>query len=203
MHMQFNKTFLTVLCINALCVLMHVIDIISSGSARYVAVASVFVAFMVIPITILNLAAMVMEVVYGKKIYAAIIGLCFIISATCCFWLQGLSLKIHDRWFVSHGAEELSQCVNAIKENKEHLHSGYNERVNNFLQLPNIVRGDVMASTNTDGSLFVIFVNRDGFCDTGYVFYDGTNSVAGNSGRWTINENWGPYRLICKSWYEY
>ena len=207
--MPYNRTIMfaiIVACIDIVCICVFILDLAWAGSDSYVAFGRVFGAFMLLPFFIVNITYITSAIfVSPKPKQIGIIGLLFLFSSVLCYRLNVLSSDRHEHWFVRDGVQSYSKCIDAIKENKEHLHlhSGYNERVDNLLQLPSIVRGDVLASTNADGSLLVVFVNRDGFCDTGYVFYDGTNSIVGNDGRWTINKNWGPYRPIYRSWYEY
>jgi hypothetical protein len=203
--MLYNRTFIfaiAVVFLDAFCVFIHLLDLLLAGNGNYVGIASVFDSFVAVPVIIVNLVYLVGSVCLGKGKYAGIIGMFVVFSVICCCWLHGLSLDRHDRWFIRYGVKTYSNCVNDIKLKKDSLYL-VNHNVDGLLNATNVVRGDVFASTNVNGSLFIVFDNRDGLWNSGYVFYDGTNVSIRSDANWTINNKWGPYKLIYGPWYEF
>jgi hypothetical protein len=186
--------------LDILCICIHLLDLLWAGSSNYICIGDIFVILMAYPAFVIYVVYFVCAICLKRTTYIGTIGLFFIITVVSCYWLHGLSLKRHDLWFIRHGVEGYSECVEEIKSNKETLNR-INHRVNYMISDPDIAI-DVYASTNFDGSLFVMFANSGALPDTDYIFYNGTNIVSGSHGRWTINGKFGPYRLISGSWYE-
>ncbi len=202
--MQFNRTFIfavVLVGLDVLCICIHLLDLLWASSSNYICVGFIFDGCIAYPIFVVNLVYFVCAICLKRTAYIRTIGLFFILSVVSCYWLSELSLKRHDLWFIRYGVKGYAQCVEEIKLNKAIL-KRVNRRVNQLISDPNIAV-DVYASTNFDGSLFVMFANRSALPDTDYIFYNGTNIVAGSYGRWTINGKFGPYRLIFGPWYEY
>jgi hypothetical protein len=212
--MQFKKSFVFVIALvglDVLCIFIYLLDLLWAGSSNYICFGDIFIVIIAYPVFVVYVVYFVCAMCLKRTAYIRTIGLFFTITVVSCYWLHGLSLKRHDLWFIRHGVKGYSECVEDIKLNEKTL-TRVNHKVNHLISDPNIVLDglasvlwttDVYASTNFDGSLFVMFANRSDLPDTEYIFYNGTNIVAGSHGRWTINGGFGPYRLIFGPWYEY
>jgi hypothetical protein len=171
--------------LDVLCICIHLLDLLWAGSSNYICIGDIFVILMACPVFLIYVVYLVCAICLKRTAYIRTIGLFFVLTVVSCYLLSELSLKRHDLWFMRHGVEGYSECVEDIKLNKGTLNR-VNHKVNHLISNPEIA-DDVYASTNIDGSLFVMFAKKSDLPDTDYIFYNGTNIVAGSHGRWTIN----------------
>ena len=103
-----------------------------------------------------------------------------------------------DKWFLTRGIYEYQRQVEFIRTQKDKLSSHamfFGEGPYN--------RHTILASTNSDGSLFLTFSGRGVDPRQGYLYYDGPLAigVVGEPGLYRLGHSLQAYRRITNNWY--
>jgi hypothetical protein len=129
-----------------------------------------------------------------------------LILVLACWSVVVLGRKIdaeRDAWFIKKGIVEYDRYVSLVASNQGKL--SQKAVLVNFSASPPYGRNEVMASTNSDGSLFVMFIDRDNDPHAGYVYYSGqrVRTVPGNPNLYYLDDSARAFQKITNFWYKY
>lgn len=189
-------------CLDAFWLCVQCVDFVWAGYDNYYCVAGDVIAVIVIPYFLFHFGLLLSLLFYRKLTYLLVVGALLVFTIASSIGLIKATLERRHDWFVKRGIQQYSRCVDDIRKNRSWIHEHGDD--NDLITFKRTVRGDIFASTNADGSLFVFFMTGRGMDqDFGYVYYDGTNIVVRSDGRVALNGNWGACRPISGPWYQF
>jgi hypothetical protein len=160
---------------------------------------AVFGGFLLIVCFVLNLRVFAQT----RRVQSLVgIGIVLVTCALCTIAAKSIDNR-RRQWFLTRGVHIFQDGADLISDRRDTL-SEHLTNVAAIVPRPMGIR-EIVARTNSDGSIFLMFIGRGRDPSAGYVFYDGPKiaAVPGRTNLFNLGISRKPFRELTNSWYEY